>query len=41
MRYLYNLIRFVSEPATGEFVNIGAIAGSDAARVVLRMAVGL
>ncbi len=32
MRYLYSLIRFVPEPATGEFVNIGAIAGSDAAR---------
>lgn len=29
MKYLYSLIRFVPDPATGEFVVIGAIAGSD------------
>jgi hypothetical protein len=28
--YFYSTIRFVPNPATGEFVNIGAIAGSDA-----------
>lgn len=29
MRYIYSLIRFVPEPARGEFVNVGAIVGSD------------
>jgi hypothetical protein len=29
MRYLYSLIRFVPEPANGEFVVLGAVAGSD------------
>ncbi|WP_305786073.1 DUF3037 domain-containing protein [Symbioplanes lichenis] len=29
MRYLYSVVRFVPSPATGEYVNIGAIAGSD------------
>lgn len=28
-RYIYSVIRFVPDPASGEFVNIGAIAGSD------------
>jgi hypothetical protein len=31
MRFVYSVIRFVPDPARGEFVNIGAIAGSDAA----------
>lgn len=30
MRYVYSIIRFVPDTARGEFVNIGAIAGSDA-----------
>jgi hypothetical protein len=30
MRYVYSIIRFVPDTAKGEFVNIGAIAGSDA-----------
>lgn len=29
MRYAYSLIRFVPDPARGEFVNVGAIVGSD------------
>lgn len=29
MRYCYSLIRFVPDPAKGEFVNVGVIAGSD------------
>lgn len=29
MRYVFSVVRFVPDPATGEFVNIGAIAGSD------------
>ncbi len=29
MRYFYSLIRFVPDPARGEFVNVGAIVGSD------------
>ena len=29
MRYTYSIIRFVPDPATGEFINIGAIAGND------------
>lgn len=29
MRYVYSLIRFVPDPARGEFVNVGAIAGSE------------
>lgn len=29
MRYLYSVVRFVPNPASGEFVNIGAIAGSE------------
>ena len=29
MRFVYSLIRFVPDPARGEFVNVGAIAGSD------------
>lgn len=29
MRYVYSLVRFVPDPARGEFVNIGAIAGSE------------
>jgi hypothetical protein len=28
-RYIYSLIRFVPDAATGEFINIGAIAGSE------------
>jgi len=31
MSFQFSLIRFVPDPARGEFVNIGAIAGSDAA----------
>lgn len=31
MRYVYSVIRFVPDPARGEFVNVGAIAGSDEA----------
>lgn len=31
MRYTYTVIRFVPNPGTGEFVNIGTIAGSDVA----------
>ena len=26
MRYLYSVVRFVPDPARGEFVNVGAIA---------------
>lgn len=29
MRYVFSVVRYVPDPATGEFVNIGAIAGSD------------
>ncbi len=29
MRYVYSLVRFVPDPARGEFVNVGAIAGSE------------
>jgi len=29
MRYSYSVIRFVPDPAKGEFVNVGAIVGSD------------
>jgi len=29
MRFLYSLIRFVPDPGRGEFVNVGAIVGSD------------
>ena len=29
MRFVYSLIRFVPDPARGEFVNVGAIVGSD------------
>lgn len=29
MRYVYSMLRFVPDPARGEFVNIGAIVGSD------------
>lgn len=29
MRFVYSVVRYVPNPATGEFVNIGAIAGSD------------
>lgn len=32
MSFQYSLIRFVPDPARGEFVNIGAVAGSDEAR---------
>ncbi|MGI8730643.1 MAG: DUF3037 domain-containing protein [Solirubrobacteraceae bacterium] len=32
MAFQFSLIRFVPDPARGEFVNIGAIAGSDEAR---------
>ncbi len=32
MPFQFSLIRFVPDPARGEFVNIGAIAGSDEAR---------
>jgi hypothetical protein len=32
MRYLYSLVRFVPDPARGEFVNVGVIVGSDEAR---------
>src|SRR5947207_10918342 len=32
MPFQFSLIRFVPDPARGEFVNIGAIAGSDDAR---------
>ena len=28
-RYVYSVIRFVPDPANGEFVNVGAIAGSE------------
>ena len=31
MRYTYTIIRFVPNPGTGEFVNIGAVVGSDIA----------
>lgn len=30
MRYLWSVVRFVPEPARGEFVNVGVIVGSDA-----------
>ena len=29
MRYVYSLIRFVPDPARGEFVNVGAVVGSE------------
>ncbi|MDE0169718.1 MAG: DUF3037 domain-containing protein [bacterium] len=29
MRFIYSLIRFVPDPARGEFVNVGAIVGSE------------
>lgn len=29
MRYVFSLVRFVPDPATGEFVNVGAVAGSE------------
>ena len=29
MRFVYSLIRFVPDPARGEFINVGAIAGSE------------
>jgi hypothetical protein len=29
MRYVYSVIRFVPDPARGEFVNVGAIVGSE------------
>ena len=29
MKYVYSVLRFVPDPARGEFVNIGAIVGSD------------
>lgn len=29
MRYVYSIIRFVPEPARGEFINVGAIVGSE------------
>lgn len=29
MRYVYSLIRFVPDPARGEFINVGAIVGSE------------
>jgi hypothetical protein len=32
MSFQFSLIRFVPDPARGEFVNVGAIAGSDEAR---------
>lgn len=32
MRYVYSWIRFVPNPANGEFVNLGAIVGSDSPR---------
>ena len=31
MRYVYSLIRFVPEPTNGEFVVLGAVAGSEEA----------
>ena len=31
-RYVYSTVRFVPNPARGEFVNIGAIIGSDDTR---------
>ena len=29
MRFVYSIIKFVPDPARGEYVNFGAIAGSD------------
>ena len=29
MRFVYSLVRFVPDPASGEFVNVGALAGSE------------
>lgn len=29
MRYVYSLVRFVPDPTRGEFINVGAIVGSD------------
>ena len=29
MRYVYSIVRFVPDPARGEFVNVGAIVGSE------------
>ena len=29
MRYVYSLVRFVPDPARSEFVNLGAIVGSE------------
>lgn len=31
MRYVYSVVRFVPDPARGEFVNVGAIVGSEEA----------
>lgn len=31
MRFVYSVIRFVPDPARGEFVNVGAVVGSDLA----------
>jgi hypothetical protein len=31
MKYLYSVVRFVPDPARGEFVNVGVIVGSDKA----------
>ncbi len=31
-RYLYSIVRFVPDPARGEYVNVGVIVGSDDAR---------
>jgi hypothetical protein len=32
MAYLYSMLRFVPDPARGEFINLGAVAGDDDAR---------
>ena len=32
MRYVYSVVRFVPDPARGEFINVGAIVGSDDSR---------
>lgn len=29
MRYVYSIVRFVPDPARGEYINVGAIVGSD------------
>ena len=31
MRYVYSIVRFVPDPARGEFINVGAVVGSDEA----------